>query len=395
LSFAKNRIYYGWIVVVTCLAIGIVSYGIHYSYGVFFKSLEQHFEWSRTLTSGVFSSYMLVSCAFAILGGWALDRYGPRIVVMVMGFFTGLSLLLTSQANVPWHLFVSYSVLLAIGIGPTYTVTMANASRWFSARRGLALGIVGAGAGSGIIVMSPIAARLVSSYGWQNAYAVMGIVALGAIIPLALLLRSAPTTPAVPQDQAESGHLSLLQAARTRNFWLFLLVWFSYSFCLHLLLVHLPSHATDMGVSSIKAATILGLVGGISVPSRIFMGRLSDTIGRKRAGVICALGMGGAMLLLVGGSDLWVFYVFAVTFGLFYGGIDPPVIALIGDVFGTRYIGVIIGVLVIGWSTGAAIGPALAGYIFDVNGSYLFAFVAAAVVMLMAAVSIFLIKRPA
>lgn len=406
----KDRIYYGWIVVAACFFIGIISYGINYSYGVFFKSLLQHFDWSRTLTSGVFSSYMLLHCVFAILGGWALDRYGPRIVMILMGFFTGLSLLLTSHANAPWHLFVSYSLLLAIGIGPIYTVTMATAARWFVDRRGLALGIVGAGAGLGITVMTPIAALLVSIYGWQNAYFIMGLVALATIIPCALLLRKAPTAVtslagvekltdtahAASQEQNpdESGGFSLIQAARIRNFWLLLSVWFLYAFCLHLVLVHLPPHAIDLGISPMKAATFLGLIGGISIPGRIIMGRLSDTIGRKQAGIISALFMAGAMLLLAGGSNLCMLYVFSVIFGLSYGGIDPPVVTLIGDVFGTHHIGVILGVLMVGWSVGAAAGPALAGYIFDVSGNYIFAFLAAMVAILIAAMSIFLVRQP-
>ena len=118
----KDRLYYGWIVVATCLFVGIISYGIRYSYGVFFKSLEQDFGWSRALTSVVFSGYMLLCCLFAILGGWALDRYGPRIVVGLMGLFVGLSLLLASQASVLWHLFLSYSLLLAAGTGSTFTI---------------------------------------------------------------------------------------------------------------------------------------------------------------------------------------------------------------------------------------------------------------------------------
>ena len=406
----KDRLYYGWIVIAACLFIGVISYGIRYSYGVFFKSLEQDFGWSRALTSGVFSGYMLLCCVFAILGGWALDRYGPRIVIILMGFFTGLSLLLTSYANSLSYLFISYSLLLAIGSGPTYTVTMATTSRWFVKRRGLALAIVGSGAGLGIIVMAPIAAHLISSYGWQTAYFIIGLVALFTIPPCALLLRKAPTAVAAlldgqklaasnlaaPQEQPpnETEDFSLLQTTKTRNFWLLFFVWLLYSFCLHLVLTHLVPHAIDLGISSMKAAAILTLLGGTSIPGRLLMGRVSDTIGRKQAAIVSALFMAGAMLLLTGGSSLWTLYVFAVIFGLSYGGIDPPVVALIGDIFGLRHIGVIMGVLVVGWSVGAAIGPALAGYIFDVSGNYDFAFLVCMAAMLIAAVLVLLVRGP-
>lgn len=406
----KERLYYGWVVIFTCLFIGIISFGIRYSYGVFFKSLEQDFGWSRALTSGFFSVYMLLCCMFAMLGGWVLDRYGPKVVVVQMGVFTGLSLILTSFAGSLWQLFISYSFLLAVGTGPAYTMVMATASNWFARRRGLAVGIVGSGSGLGILIIAPIAARLISSYSWQTTYFIFGLLALFAITPGALLLRKPP--PVIAEltgikDLAKSNltisskpplneqeDYSLIRAARTKNFWLIFFVWVLYSLCLHIVLTHLVPHAIDTGISPLRAAAILTLLGGASVPGRTLMGRVSDSIGRKQAGIISALFMAGAMLLLMAGSSLWILYLFGIVFGLFYGAIDPPTIALVGDIFGVRHIGMIMGALVVGWSAGAAIGPALAGYIFDAGGSYAFAFLAGAAAMVIVAVLIFLMKRP-
>ena len=123
------------------------------------------------------------------------------------------------------------------------------------------------------------------------------------------------------------------------------------------------------------------------------MGRLSDSIGRKKVAIASALLMASAMLWLVGASNLWMLYLFGIIFGLGYGGIDPPVAALIGEAFGLRNIGVIMGVLVISWGTGAAIGPALAGYLFDISGNYVSAFLIGMVAMVIAAVSILLVTQ--
>ncbi len=142
------------------------------------------------------------------------------------------------------------------------------------------------------------------------------------------------------------------------------------------------------------AASILSLLGGASIPGRIFMGRVSDTIGRKQAAIISALLMAGAMVLLAWGSTLPLLYLAGAIFGLFYGGIDPPVVALIGDVFGLRHMGVILGVLIVGWSAGAAAGPALGEYAFDVQGDYFVAFLAGAAAMTLAAAFIILVRRP-
>src|SRR5512138_496715 len=99
------------------LVIGTVSFGIRYSFGVFFNSLEMEFNLSRTAVSGIFSVYMILGGVFAIAGGWALDRFGPRKVALAMSLFTGFSLLVSSQVQASWQLYITYSLLLAVGTG--------------------------------------------------------------------------------------------------------------------------------------------------------------------------------------------------------------------------------------------------------------------------------------
>ena len=146
-SRIQDKVFYGWIIVATCLVIGTTIYGTRLSFGVFFKSIESEFSLSRAATSGVFSIYMVLCPVFAILAGWASDKYGPRIIILLMGVFTGLSLLLTSQTSSFWHLLITYSMLLSIGTGAVFVVSMSTISRWFDKNRAFALGIVSAGAG--------------------------------------------------------------------------------------------------------------------------------------------------------------------------------------------------------------------------------------------------------
>ena len=120
----KDRLFYGWVVVAAFFIVGTTIWGIRFSFGVFFKSIEAEFNRTRAATSGIFSVYMVFGGVFTILGGWALDRYGPRIIVLVMGLFTGFSLLLTSQTNSLWQLFITYSLLLAVGTSDMYVVIM-------------------------------------------------------------------------------------------------------------------------------------------------------------------------------------------------------------------------------------------------------------------------------
>ena len=130
-----RRIYYGWVIVISVLIITAIILGMRHSFGVFFKSIESEFGLTRVTTSVISSVCMLLCAVFSIIGGWALDRYGPRITSSLMGLFLASSLLLTSQTGASWQLFINYSLLLAIGSGGAYSVYMATATRWFNRNR--------------------------------------------------------------------------------------------------------------------------------------------------------------------------------------------------------------------------------------------------------------------
>ena len=143
-----------------------------------------------------------------------------------------------------------------------------------------------------------------------------------------------------------------------------------------------------------KAATILTLLGGTNTCGRLLMSSVSGRIGLKKTAVLSALLMAVSMLLIIREAHLWILYLFGIIYGLSFGGLDPPITALIVNVFGLRHIGVIIGVLAVGFGAGAAIGPAFAGYMFDVSGKYFSAFLLSAVSLLIAAILILLIEEP-
>ena len=402
----KRRLYYGWVVLTVCLILVTISYGIRFSFGVFFKSLEQDFGWTRAVTSGVFSVYMLVGSLFAVLGGWVADRRGAKVVFVVMAFLAFLGLALTSKAGALWHLFLSYSLLVAMGSGATYAITTSLGTRWFKQQRGLALAIVTSGVGLGSILMAPVASYLIAGYGWRTSYLAIGVIALIVMVPCALLLRKAPTeildSSEDKSQQAvslsppqKSEEFSLVQSLKTRNFLLMISIWFFYAFCLFLVMTHIVPHAIDLGITPVQAASIISISGFANIPSRILMGIVCDRFSRKKTALACALVMAAAMLWLNWSSSLWMLYVFAAAFGAAYGGLAPPTVAIVGDTFGVRHIGTILGVLEIGWVSGAAVGPALAGYIFDTTGTYSLAFWLGVISALIIAVLVLFLKTPA
>jgi len=387
----KDGVFYGWIIVAVFLIIQAVLMGIASSFTVFFKSIEAEFELTRTVTSAISSVSMILIPVSGFIGGWALDRYGPRVVLFVMGLITGLSLVLTSRTGAAWQVFITYSVLLAIGMGPVYVVATSTVSRWFNKKRGLAVGIAGSGEGLGTITMAPLSNFLISRFNWKTAYLILGLITWAVVIPFSRLLKKEPKEIGALPDgvkteegdvtgvdadaNAQQSGMSLAETLKTRGFWAVAGIWFFFSFCMSMLLTHIVPHVTDIGISATEGAIIISIMGAARVCGMIGLGIIADRTGRKRVAVISTLVQAGAMVWLLWAQELWVFYVFAIIYGLGNGGLFSGVTSLLGDTFGLDHLGSILGLLEIGWGIGAGIGPLIGGYIYDTSSSYSLAFI--------------------
>ncbi|MBI4186819.1 MAG: MFS transporter [Chloroflexi bacterium] len=394
----EDKLFYGWMIVIAFFLVFIVLNGVNLSFGVFFKSIESQFALGRAATSAIASVNRLVGGVFAFISGWALDRYGPRIVVLVMGALTGLSLVLTSQTGSLWQLFITYSLLLGMGTGGTFVVPTAVISRWFARRRGLALGIAGTGQAVGIVIVAPVATYLISIMDWQTAYLIMGLAAWLVVMPLTGLLKRDPYEIGAFPDGASSGSTdagkekgfvqtdahSLSEVFKTRSFWLMVFIWLPWALSLFLLYTHLVPHATDIGMSPEAAAGVLSLMGGSAIFGRLLMGIAADRAGSKRVVIICLLLQAVAMLWLIWARELWMFYLFALVYGFAYSGLGSSAGALVSETFKLRNIGAILGLLEASFGIGAAIGPAVGGIAFDISNSYSSAFLIGALAMFVA-----------
>jgi MFS family permease len=403
----EGKPFYGWVIVAVFFIICVILVGSSLSFGVFFKSIESEFEISRATTSGILSVYMVLGAAFSILGGWALDRYGPRIIILLMGLFTGLSFLLSSQTTSLWQLYITYALFLSVGVSAIYVVRISTISRWFKEKRGLALGIASSGIGLGQVIMVPLATFLISTLAWRIAYIVMGLIAWLIVLPLSRLLKRDPyemgTFPdgrgGYPSDtenvnaSVQLRSLSLIQALKTRSFWALILMTFSHGFSFMLIQTHIIPYTTDIGFTIGEAATVLSLLGGVSIIGGIIMGRVSDSFGRKTTIITSLLLQAGACVWLIWTQDSWIFFPFAIIYGFASGGFTPPLNVITSDTFGLHNIGLITGTLSIGWGIGAAVGPIIGGVIFDVKQSYSIAFLLVTGIMLTAALLTTLIKR--
>jgi len=410
------RFFYGWVVVAAAFCVALVSYGVQYSFGIFLKPLSEDFGWSRTLVSGAASLFMFSRGALAILTGRATDRYGPGLTVAIGGFFLGLGLLLTSLISDAWQLYLFYGLMVGFGLSVAFAPLVATASRWFVSKRGLAIGIVVAGIGMGTVVMSPLARYLISLFEWRLSYVIIGPLAWIISLPASLLLSRSPEEKGLlPLGKAEviagdeekltivkkedslaseSAGFSLKDAARTRAFWLLLAIIIFWSICVQMTMIHIYPHATDLGILEVVAANFMAVIGIFSIIGRLAMGAVSDRLGGKRTLVICLVLQALAMFWLLGATDIWMLYLFAAVFGFAYGGCVPQLPVIAGEIFELKSIGAIVGVQMLGVAIGGAIGPLLGGYVFDVTGSYYFAFMVSGMCTIIALLLLAFIRAP-
>lgn len=398
----RFNIFYGWYVIAAATILMATCFGIVYSFSVYFIPLQSEFSWDRSATSGAFSLYWLLVGFFSIACGRAVDRLGPRRVLIPMAVITGSSLVLTSQVKDIWQFYVTYSVLLAAGTGGIYIICMSLASHWFRRKRATAMGILGAGGSLGAVIMAPFSAWLIQSFQWRTAFIITGFLAWCLMIPATLMLKGSPSEigtgpdgdPEAIDDAAgstkPSAVFSISNVIKTSKFWYLFMVWFWFSFCLYMVMTHIVPKAQDFGLTPVKAAGIMSIMTAVGVVSRLAGGMIADRMDKRRLLFLLFSAMALAMIGLSLARVPWLLYPFAIVFGITYGGTDTSNIAIVTDVFGTAKVGTMMGILMISWGLGSASGPYLAGWIFDLTGAYTWAFVTAASGLLLSA---FMSKR--
>ena len=398
----KPRFFYGYIIVTSAFFILAVSYGTLFSYGVFFGPIISEFGWSRALTSGAFSLGVVVYGFFNIITGNLSDKYGPRLVLTVTGFSLGLGYLLMSQVSEIWQLYLYYGVFIGVGMSGSWTPMVSLVARWFVKRRGLMTGITASGSGLGVLVIPPIIGQLIAIYDWRYVYILIGITVF-MLFPLAakFLKHDPKQIGLVPYGKDEikgrgndvtTSSLSFQEAFHTRQFWMVCIMYFCFSFSLHTIMVHIVPHAIGLGFSASLAASILAVIGWLNFVGRLIMGSLTDRIGVRWVLVLNLALLSVVLAWLLPARELWMFYLFAASFGFAYGSVAGMQSLIGAELFGLRSIGVILGCFTFSYTIGGAIGPLAAGYIFDKTSSYQLAFVISTVISIIGLIMALFLK---
>jgi len=248
---------------------------------------------------------------------------------------------------------------------------------------------------------------LITNFDWRTAFLVIGVLSGLILMTVSLLFVKDPRDlgllpdggrlESLREDGSKAGTsgrkdslpagFTLGQAYRMPQFWLLGLTWLFISLSVHMIFVHVVPYAVDAGIKPMDAALIISLIGFTNIPGRLVIGRLSDAVGRKALAVACPLLQCLVVFSLMWASELWMLYAFGIVYGFLWGGAGTMVAAMIGDTFGVRSLGSIMGWMSGAWALGAAIGPAIGGFIFDVSGEYFAAFGAGAAALFIASCS--------
>ncbi|MFQ5895191.1 MAG: MFS transporter [Nitrospinota bacterium] len=397
LTRAGGRIYYGWVVVGVAFLTMALGGTVNATFSVFYIAILEEFRWSRAETALAFSLSMATFALAAAPAGALIDRWGPRRVLPAGVGVLCMGLALSSLVHAPWHLYLLYGVVTALGITlvgfvPTHTVV----SRWFIRRRAIALGLAQAGRGVGALLVVPFAQLLIGWVGWRHAYWVLALLIGGVLIPLNYLfqrggpeevglrpdgLSEAAAPPAAPVSW------TLSRALRDASFWVLLPTGALHGVTFGAVMVHQVAHMVDVGLPALLAASVFGLTALIRAGAGIGGGWVSDRVGRVPTYLAAsALTLGGIFALAQAGPGgaSWA-YVFALLYGLGSGARGTSLVALKADLFRGPHFGSILGMSQLGTGLGAAVGPWLAGYIFDRTGDYQLAFLLVAASILLSA----------
>jgi MFS family permease len=312
--------------------------------------------------------------------------------------FVALGLVIASRSNSFVELICA-NVILGAGLGASTWVASATViANWFGQRRGTVLGLCTAGMETGGMVMMFIVGYVISRYSWRVAYLAVSIPTVVLILPLiVLVVRTRPQSSSV-QTAADAAKAlpgyEFVNAVKTRSYWLLLLLNFFWGFSAAGAFAHIIAYQTDIGYSERFATNVAAVILGLSAIGKPSLGALADHIGGKYvlgSGLIIT---GVGYLTLLGASRGWVIVPAVMLVGFTLAapvGLVPMVLA---ETFGLKRFGSLMGWLGLIFTFGLFFGPLVVGGMFDVFGSYTYAYEACAAASIIAGFSSFLCAAP-
>lgn len=417
-QITKQEFFFGYVVVLGAWLAMFVSAGAQFSFGIFQPYLLKEFGWSRGMLSLGFTLNLVTMPVFGLLGGYLVDRIGPKWTVIIGGIIGGIGMALLSTITQAWHFILLYGIIFPMGIGLSYMIaTVPTVRRWFMRKAALMVAIAMTGSGLGIVVLTPIAQYIISSSNWQMGYISFGVIlALGATIG-GLLLKKDPESMGTypdgkpptqeelekrPDFRVRNERWSVKESSRTSTFWLIIIVQAGYLMAVFGFLGHLITWAyLDLNIPMNNAVSIFSFGFVLSaVIGRLFSGTISDWYIKQFSWTrkpilyfnLIGVALGCFMATLV--SSPLTLTIVVIIIGFTYGTGLPMYPVYLGDLFGVINLPILFGVMGIFINIAAAIGPVLYGFSHDITGSYNPAFIINGLYCLLSTIALWFIQTP-
>ena len=390
--------FYGWVIIAVTFVTMAIGVNARTAFSLLFPPILGEFGWDRGVTAGAFSFGFFASAIVSPLIGRLMDRLGPRSVMELGVALMAGGLLLAPLTSEPWHLYLTIGVLVGAGsICLGYSGQSFYLPNWFHRRRGLAIGVAFAGVGVGSVTLLPWVQVMIDHSGWRTACTAMGLLLLIVLAPINLLVRKRPEDlgllpdgEAAPSASAPGKTVSnvvdrawaatdwtLPRALGTARFWWLSAGYFGGLYVWYAVQVHQTKYLLDIGFSPAVGVWSLGAVSLLGIPGQIFLGHVSDRIGREWVWSISCAGFAicfAALMALAQVHSLALVYLMVFTQGALGYGLTSIMGAVVVEIFQGRHYGSIFGTIMVAALAGGAAGPWITGVLHDVTGNYTLAF---------------------
>jgi len=370
---------YGWAVAVASTLMIATAFGASYLVVVSLKPIAADFGWPRQIPSAAYGVSLLGAGIGGIIVGLWSDRRGMGLPALMGAFMVGIGAIAAGFAqDMVSFLTVHFLLIGLLGNGPMFAPLVANITRWFDRRRGIAVAIVASGQSLAGAVWPPLFRYTVDAYGWRATMIGYGIAAICILVPLSLVLQRRPRAVLRAGHAGEPGQQDAagLILGFQPNTVLALLCLAIVGCCVAMAMpmVHIVAYCTDIGLSAARGAEMLSLLLACSFISRIAYGWLADRLGGLTTLLIGASLQLTGLALYVVVDSLYGLYAVSIYYGLGYGGIVPMYAIIVRELFPEREAAWRMGVVFLFGTIGMALGGYLGGLIFDLTATYAFAF---------------------
>lgn len=412
LSTKNHGLFYGWkLVGVAAFLLTLMSLTVFQGLGTFVVALHDKFGWSRTAISGAFSLGRVLGAVIGPFEGILLDRVGIRKMVIIGYSIMGAGFVMFSQMDSIWEFYLAFSVA-SVGSGVSGWLAMITlVNNWFIRKRTLAMALAMSGIHFGGFLV-PLLAFGIDSKGFRFTTLTIGIFLLAIVVPVAKIIRNKPEDIGLHPDgfnaeqvEYDSANLSsdereletdftVREALRTPAFWLLMFVQLSSSVSTVSLATHLVPKLTDIGMSLASSGIVVLTSTVMAIPSQLTAGYLADRI-RKPPMIFVLLCLQATSLVVIAlAGSVTTAYVFAVMYGIAFGGRMPLTTSIRGDYFGRRAFATITGLSSVPNNICTILAPLFAGYMFDRTGSYVIPFFTFAALAYLGGLIVLFVHKP-